>query len=192
MTTSTARIPLSFSDKCKRIFLGKPLTTDQLDSEKLSNPIALGALSPDAISSTAYGPEQIMAELLPSAGMAAFALLLPITGIILFILVLVTASYRVSSWPTRGPAARISVARENFGPRIAQIAAAALLIDYVVTVAVQPAAATVAVVSAIPELRPYHLEITLDRGGPHLLDEPAGVCGGRVGCLRSRPTSSSS
>ena len=53
------------------------------------------------------------------------------------------------------------VARENFGPRIAQIAAAALLIDYVVTVAVQPAAGTVAVVSAIPALRPYHLEITL-------------------------------
>ncbi|WP_459979560.1 APC family permease, partial [Mycobacterium avium] len=50
---------------------------------------------------------------------------------------------------------------ENFGPRIAQVAAAALLIDYVVTVAVQPAAATVALVSAIPPLRPYHLEITI-------------------------------
>ncbi|WP_264992671.1 APC family permease, partial [Mycobacterium montefiorense] len=53
------------------------------------------------------------------------------------------------------------VARENFGPRVAQMAAAALLIDYVVTVAVQPAAGTVAVVSAIPQLRPYHLEITV-------------------------------
>jgi amino acid transporter len=53
------------------------------------------------------------------------------------------------------------VARDNFGPRIAQIAAAALLIDYVVTAAVQPAAGTVAVVSAIPVLRPYHLELTI-------------------------------
>ena len=53
------------------------------------------------------------------------------------------------------------VARDNFGPRIAQIAAAALLIDYVVTAAVQPAAGTVAVVSAIPALRPYHLELTI-------------------------------
>jgi amino acid transporter/predicted protein tyrosine phosphatase len=53
------------------------------------------------------------------------------------------------------------VARDNFGPRVAQIAAAALLIDYVVTVAVQPAAGTVAVVSAIPALGPYHLEITV-------------------------------
>jgi amino acid transporter len=161
VTTSTAQIPLSFSDKCKRLFLGKPLTTDQLDSEKLSNPVALGALSPDAISSTAYGPEQIMVELLPAAGMSAFALLLPITGVILLILVLVTSSYRQTVLAYTRSGGAYTVARENFGPRTAQIAAAALLIDYVVTVAVQPAAATVAVVSAIPALRPFHLEITL-------------------------------
>jgi amino acid transporter len=158
---TTPGIPMSFSDRCKRTFLGKPLTTDQLESERLSNPVALGALSPDAISSTAYGPEQIMIELLPAAGMAAFALLLPITGVILVILALVSASYRqvVMTYARSGGA--YTVARENFGPRVAQVAAAALLIDYVVTVAVQPAAATVAVVSAIPALRPYHLEITL-------------------------------
>jgi hypothetical protein len=52
----------------------------------LSNPVALGVLSPDAISSTAYGSEQIMIELLPAAGMAAFVLLLPLTGVILLIL----------------------------------------------------------------------------------------------------------
>jgi len=161
VTTSTAQIPLSFADKCKRLFLGKPLTTDQLDSEKLSNPVALGALSPDAISSTAYGPEQIMVELLPAAGMSAFALLLPITGVILLILVLVTSSYRQTVLAYTRSGGAYTVARENFGPRTAQIAAAALLIDYVVTVAVQPAAATVAVVSAIPALRPFHLEITL-------------------------------
>jgi len=161
VTQPNGEIPLSFTDKCKRAFLGKPLTTDQLDSERLSNPVALGAISPDAISSTAYGPEQIMVELLPAAGMAAFWLLLPITGVILVILVLVTASYRqvVMTYAKSGGA--YMVARENFGPRVAQVAAAALLIDYVVTVAVQPAAATVAVVSAIPSLRPYHLEITL-------------------------------
>jgi len=161
VTTSTAQISLSFSDKCKRIFLGKPLTTDQLDSEKLSNPVALGALSPDAISSTAYGPEQIMVELLPAAGMGAFALLLPITGVILLILMLVTSSYRQTVLAYTRSGGAYTVARENFGPRTAQIAAAALLIDYVVTVAVQPAAATVAVVSAVPALRPFQLEITL-------------------------------
>jgi amino acid transporter len=163
VTTSASqlRIPLSIEDIAKRIFLGKPLISDDLEGEKLSNPVALGALSPDAISSTAYGTEQILIELLPAAGLAAFALLLPITGVILVILVLVTASYRqVVMAYTRAGGSYI-VARENFGPRIAQIAAAALLIDYVVTVAVQAAAGTVAVVSAIPALGPYSLTITV-------------------------------
>jgi amino acid transporter len=153
--------PPSFADGWKRVFLGKPLTTEQLESERLSNPVALGALSPDAISSTAYGPEQVMIELLPRAGMASFVLLLPIIGVILFILLLVSASYRgvVTAYTRTGGA--YMVARDNFGPRIAQIAAAALLIDYVVTAAVQPAAGTVALCSAIPALHPYHLEITI-------------------------------
>ena len=60
----------------------------------MSNTVALGALSPDAISSTVYGPEQIMVELLPAAGMAAYVLVLPIAGVILLILALVTGSYR--------------------------------------------------------------------------------------------------
>jgi amino acid transporter len=156
-----AGIPPSFSDGWKRIFLGKPLTSEQLDSERLSNPVALGAIAPDAISSTAFGPEQVMTELLPRAGMAAFTLLLPIMGVILVILLLVSASYRgvVMAYTRTGGA--YMVARDNFGPRIAQIAAAALLIDYVVTAAVQPAAGTVAVVSAVPFLRPYHLELTI-------------------------------
>ena len=137
------------------------MITDELHHEKLSNPVALGALSPDAISSTAYGPEQIMVELLPAAGMAAFVLLLPLIGVILLILALVAASYRqVVMAYTRAGGSYI-VARENFGPRVAQIAAAALLIDYVVTVAIQCAAGTVAVASAVPALGPYSLEITL-------------------------------
>ncbi len=164
MVTAAERngsIPPSFSDGWKRVFLGKPLTTEQLESERLANPVALGALSPDAISSTAYGPEQVMVELLPRAGMASFVLLLPIIGVVLFILLLVSASYRgvVTVYTRTGGA--YMVARDNFGPRIAQIAAAALLIDYVVTAAVQPAAGTVALCSAIPVLHPYHLEITI-------------------------------
>jgi amino acid transporter len=79
----------------------------------------------------------------------------------LLILVLVAASYRqVVMVYTRSGGSYV-VARENFGPKIAQIAAASLLIDYVVTVAVQCAAGTVAVVSAIPVLGPYSLEITI-------------------------------
>jgi amino acid transporter len=155
------RFAPSFSDACKRFVLGKPMINDQLEHERLSNPVALGVLSPDAISSTAYGSEQIMIELLPAAGLAAFALLLPITGVILLILVLVAASYRqVVMVYTRAGGSYV-VARENFGPRVAQIAAASLLIDYVVTVAVQCAAGTVAVASAFPALGPYSLEITV-------------------------------
>jgi amino acid transporter len=162
MTVPAAdKIAPSFIDGCKRFLLGKPMITDDLQHEKLSNTVALGALSPDAISSTAYGPEQIMVELLPAAGMAAFVLLLPLVGVILLILLLVTASYRqVVMAYTRAGGSYI-VARENFGPRIAQIAAAALLIDYVVTVAIQCAAGTVAVASAIPSLGPYSLEISV-------------------------------
>ena len=128
MTTSAGKlhIPTSVGDIAKRVFLGKPLITEDLTSEKLSNTVALGALSPDAISSTAYGPEQILVELLPRAGLAAFALLLPITGVILVILALVAASYRqVVMAYTRAGGSYI-VARDNFGPRVAQIAAAAL------------------------------------------------------------------
>ena len=67
------------------------------------------------------------------------------------------------------------VARENLGPRVAQMAAAALLIDYVVTVAVQPAAGTVAVVTAIPQLRPYQPGNRDSRGAADLLCQLARV-----------------
>jgi len=153
--------PSTFTDSWKRFFLGKPLINEHLEHESLSNTVALGALSPDAISSTVYGPEQIMVELLPAAGMAAYVLILPIAGVILLILALVTGSYRqvVMTYTQRGGS--YVVARANFGPRIAQISSAALLIDYVVTVAVQCASGTFAVVSAVPSLGPYHLEITV-------------------------------
>ena len=163
MTTSAGklRIPPSVGDIAKRVFLGKPLITEDLAGEKLSNQVALGALSPDAVSSVAYGPEQILIELLPHAGLAAFVLLLPITGVILLILALVAASYRQVVMAYTRAGGSYVVARDNFGPRVAQVAAAALLIDYVVTVAVQAAAGTVAVVSAIPVLGPYGLGITI-------------------------------
>src|ERR1700694_4108454 len=87
-------VPGSIGYVLKRLFLGKPLISEQLKFERLSNPVALGVLSPDAISSSAYGTEEILIELLPYAGLAAFTLVLPITGVILLILVVVVASYR--------------------------------------------------------------------------------------------------
>ncbi|HEX5117160.1 MAG TPA: amino acid permease [Pseudonocardiaceae bacterium] len=159
--TNTSGLQESVGYVLKRLLLGRPLINEQLKGERLANPIALGVLSSDAMSSAAYGTEEILIELLPYAGLAAFSLLLPMTGVILVILLLVAASYRqVVMVYTRAGGSYV-VARDNFGPRVAQIAAAALLIDYVVTVAVQCAAGTVAVVSAIPVLGPYSREITI-------------------------------
>jgi amino acid transporter len=160
-TDRALSIPPSIGDRSRRALLGKPLIRERHEPETLSNPVAAGALAPDAISSVAYGPEQIMVELLPHAGLAAFVLVLPIAGVIVLILALVTASYRQVVMAYTRAGGSYVVARENLGPRVAQMAAAALLIDYVVTVAVQPAAGTVAVVTAIPELRPYRLEIAI-------------------------------
>ncbi|HEY0805056.1 MAG TPA: APC family permease, partial [Pseudonocardiaceae bacterium] len=158
---NTAGLQESVGYVLKRLVLGKPLINEQLKQERLSNPVALGVLSSDSMSSTAYGSEEMLIELLPAAGMAAFALLLPLTGVILVVLVLVAASYRQVVMVYTKAGGSYVVARDNFGPRVAQIAAAALMIDYVVTVAVQCAAGTVAVVSAIPALGPYSLVITI-------------------------------
>ena len=138
----------------KRRLLGPPLVNEQLGEERLSKPLALGVLAPDGISSSAYGTEEILIELLKGGlGVTAFALILPLTGVVLFVMALVVLSYReVVSVYTRAGGSYV-VARENFGPRVAQIAAVALLIDYVVTVAVQIAAGTAAVASAVPALR---------------------------------------
>jgi amino acid transporter len=133
----------------KRRLLGRPLINEQLSEQRLSKPLALGVLAPDGISSSAYGTEEILIELL-RAGLAvtAFTLILPLTGVVLFVMALVVLSYReVVTVYTRAGGSYV-VARDNFGPRVAQIAAVALLIDYVVTVAVQIAAGTAAVASA--------------------------------------------
>jgi hypothetical protein len=101
-------VPESVGYALKRILLGKPLITSQLKDEKLGNVVALGVLSPDAISSSAYGTEEILLQLLPYVGLAAFTLVLPITGVILLILVLVAASYRQVLMAYTSRAARTS------------------------------------------------------------------------------------
>ena len=133
----------------KTRLLGRPLINQQLGEQRLSKTLALGVLSPDGISSSAYGTEEILIELLKGGlAITAFTVLLPITGVVLFVMVLVVLSYReVVMVYTRAGGSYV-VARENFGPRVAQIAALALLVDYVVTVAVQIAAGTAAIGSA--------------------------------------------
>ena len=133
----------------------------QLREQRLSKFLALGVLSPDGISSSAYGTEEILIELIQLFGITAFAVLMPMTAVILFVMLLVVLLYReVVVVYTRAGGSYV-VARDNFGPRIAQVAAVALLIDYVVTVAVQIAAGTAAVASAFPAIGPYVTPISI-------------------------------
>src|SRR6516164_8502342 len=145
-------LPETFWYSAKRRLLGSPMINTQLREQRLSKFLALGVLSPDGISSSAYGTEEILIELIQLFGIAAFAVLMPMTSVILFVMLLVVLLYReVVVVYTRAGGSYV-VARDNFGPRIAQVAAVALLIDYVVTVAVQIAAGTAAVASAIPSV----------------------------------------
>ncbi|MFC1418396.1 APC family permease [Streptacidiphilus cavernicola] len=142
-------LPETLGYRVKKRLLGKPLVTEQLSHEKLSNPVALGVLASDCISSSAYGSEAMLTILIPVIGIAAFTLLLPVTLAILCVLTLLTLSYRdVVTAYTRAGGSYV-VARENFGPNVAQVAAVALLIDYIVTVAVQTAAGTTALLSLV-------------------------------------------
>ncbi len=145
-------IPESRRYRLKNKLLGPPLVTEQLSSERLGRPSALGVLAPDCISSSAYGTEEMLTQMIPLVGLAAFTLLVPITLAILGVLFFVTLSYLdVIGYYTKAGGSYV-VARDNFGPRVAQIAAVALLIDYTVTVAVQTSAGTAALTSAIPSL----------------------------------------
>ncbi len=153
--------PETWDYRLKRLFLGKPLVTEQLSGERLNRPRALGVLAPDCISSSAYGTEQILTQMTPLIGLAAFSLVVPIMFVIIGVLFFVTTSYLdvIKYYTTAGGS--YVVARDNFGPRVAQIAAVALLIDYIVTVAVQCSAGTAALTSAFPTLVPYTLAITI-------------------------------
>jgi amino acid transporter len=153
--------PEGLGYRLKRLILGKPYVTEQLHGERLNKTLALGVLSSDCISSSAYGAEQILTQLTPAIGLAAFSLVTPIMFVILGVLLLVTMSYLdvIKHYTSAGGA--YMVARSNFGPRVAQVAAVALLIDYTVTVAVQCSAGTLALASAFPQLSGAVVEITV-------------------------------
>ncbi|HEX2805466.1 MAG TPA: APC family permease, partial [Kineosporiaceae bacterium] len=156
-----ALLPQPIDYRLKTALLGKPLTRDSLRHQRLSKVLALGVLASDCISSSAYGTEEMLIILLPAMGLLGFTVLLPLTAVILAVLIIVSLSYLdvVSVYTKTGGS--YVVARENFGPTVAQVAAVALMLDYIVTVAVQSAAGTLALTSAAPALAPYIPEITI-------------------------------
>ena len=150
-----------FSYRLKKFLLGNPLNRHTLGHQRLKKRYALGVLSSDPISSSAYGTEQILVGLIPYFGILAFSLLMPMTGVVLVILTIITLSYRnvISTYVHFGGA--YIVARENFGRVTAQIAAVALIIDYIVTLAIQSAAGVAAIISAFPEISAYKLPMVI-------------------------------
>ncbi len=154
-------LPETVRYRVKNALLGPPIASERQDFERLGKVAGLGVLAPDMISSSAYGTEEMLTQLVPWFGVAAFSLLVPVTLVILGVLVFVTLSYlEVIKAYTKAGGSYV-VARDNFGPRIAQVAAVALLIDYTVTVAVQCTAGTDALTSLIPRLTPYTVPITV-------------------------------
>jgi amino acid transporter len=135
----------------KRVALGSPFATSQAIHERLTKVKALAIFSSDALSSSAYGTEEILLMLV-LAGSGALSNALPITMVIVFMLSILTLSYRqtIKAYPSGGGA--YIVAHENLGQGPGLTAASALMVDYVLTVAVSVAAGVAAITSAVPDL----------------------------------------
>ena len=147
--------------RVKNRLLGRPLATEQLAHERLGKPTALAVFASDNLSSSAYATEEILHVLIPVIGVAAFALVVPITIALLVVLGFLILSYlqTIKAYPSAGGA--YIVTRDNFGLLPAQVAGVALLTDYILTVAVSVAAGTAALTSAASALAPYSLEIAI-------------------------------
>ena len=143
-----------------RAFLGRPLRSDRLDHTLLPKRLALPVFCSDPLSSVAYATEQILLVL--GLGGLAMLGLTPWVGMgVVVLLVIVVASYRqtCAAYPNGGGA--YAVSRANLGENAALTAAAALLIDYVLTVAVSVVAGVAAITSAVPALAPYAVALSL-------------------------------
>ncbi|KIL75493.1 APC family permease [Bacillus badius] len=142
----------------KKALIGKPLKTSKLGEQKLSKLKALAILSSDALSSVAYGPEQILI-VLSAIGLIAFWYSLPIGIGVLVLLTALILSYRqiIHAYPHGGGAYIVS--RSNLGENAGLIAGGSLLVDYILTVAVSVSAGTDALTSAFPELHGHNVII---------------------------------
>jgi len=144
----------------KALFIGSPFATSRLVEERLTKVRALGVFSSDPLSSSAYSAEEIMLVLI-LAGSAALYLTLPITAVLLALLWVVRLSYiqMIREYPNGGGA--YIVGRENIGVAAGLVAASALMVDYVLTVAVSVAAGVAAITSAAPGLLDLRVPISL-------------------------------
>lgn len=154
MTTGAIRRPFS------QILLGRPLETSAAPHQAIGKAPALAIFSSDALSSVAYATEEILL-ILALAGTIYFGLSIPIALGICLLLLILTISYRqtIYAYPTGGGA--YIVARDNLGKPAALTAGAALLTDYILTVAVSISSGVAQISSALPELQPYRVFIAV-------------------------------
>jgi amino acid transporter len=150
----------SFVSQLKRVFVGSPIPTHLAHHERFSRLTGLAVLSSDALSSVAYATEEILRVLL-IGGIAGLSYVTPIGAVIATTLAIVAFSYRqtIHAYPNGGGA--YIVAKENLGRLPSLVAAAALLIDYVLTVSVSVAAGVAALTSAVPHLHVSRTELSL-------------------------------
>ena len=144
----------------KRFLIGRPIKSNELGEQKLNKTKALAILSSDALSSVAYGPEQILIVLV-TIGATAFWYSIPIALGVLLLLTALILSYRqiIFAYPHGGGAYVLS--KSNLGVNPGLIAGGSLLVDYILTVAVSVSAGTDAITSAFPALHSYKVEIAI-------------------------------
>jgi amino acid transporter len=144
----------------RRVLIGPPLRSTALAEQRMSKRLALPVLSPDAISSVAYGPEAMMA-ILVLAGSSELKLSLPIGAVLVVLMVSVGLGYRqvIRAYPHGGGS--YIVASDSLSPTWGLVAGAGLILDYILTVAVSVAAGVDAITSAIPSVSPATVPIGL-------------------------------
>jgi amino acid transporter len=144
----------------RRVLIGPPLRDTAIAEERMGRALALAVLSPDALSSVAYGPEAMMA-ILVLAGASALKLSLPIGAALAVLMLSVGLGYRqvIRAYPHGGGS--YIVASDALGPQWGLLAGAGLIVDYILTVAVSVAAGVAAVTSAVPSVAPATVPIGL-------------------------------
>lgn len=144
----------------RRVLIGRPLHNRELAHERLPKWKALSIFSSDALSSVAYGPEQIMLTLaLP--GLIAYGYMAPVAISILILLAIVTLSYAQVAKANPGGGGAYAIAKQNLGEKPALIAAGSVFADYILTAAVSVSAGTAAIISAFPELSGWEVPIDI-------------------------------
>ena len=144
----------------KRWFLGKRLSTDNLEGQLLPKAIALPIFSSDALSSVAYGPQELL-MILTLGGVSFIPFASGIGTMVVLLMAVILLSYRrvIAAYPSGG--GDYEVAMKNLGKKPALVVASALLLDYVMTVAVSIASGTDNLISAFPQLDPFRVEIAV-------------------------------